>query len=342
MRTLEKLDLIQFARGIAAVAVAVFHTIGGQRYVEPDYMIFAGFDGSWGVDLFFVISGFIMVYINQEGASGVKNARSFFYRRVARVVPLYWFYTAITVLVLYCLGLQLPTITRLLTSLFFIPDGFPVLLLGWTLNYELYFYVVFSLALLFPQRHRLWLLTGWFFITCLPGAIQHPLQKYWDFTDITFYSNPIVLEFLMGIYIAHFYLSGKILAKWASYILILGSFTAIFLASAYFGDMEKYRAYFWGIPAAAIIYGFLSIQYHGVSSPVFMKHLGDASYSIYLCHLPVFVVLSQGWGLLGIGGYLANASYLVVTLVVIYYVANASYRYIELPAQRWLNRLAPR
>ena len=149
----KELLAIQYLRGIAALMVVVVHI--------PVQLSRMGFNGDWpeflniGVDIFFVISGFIMWTTTFDGRVGVAQ---FLSRRLVRIAPLYWALTSITVLVM----LAAPTLVQsgkldlqhVITSYLFVASQHPVtqlmepiLVPGWTLNYEMFFYVVFALCL---------------------------------------------------------------------------------------------------------------------------------------------------------------------------------------------------
>src|SRR5882672_247790 len=136
------LDSVQALRALAALCVVVYH------------VDFVG-RGAFGVDIFFVISGFIICHVTAKDHDG------FLRKRLIRIVPLYWAGT----LCLYCLGLVAPrllqsepTLSGLVNSLLFIPyakEGgrvYPILFLGWTLNYEMFFYALFACALALNRR----------------------------------------------------------------------------------------------------------------------------------------------------------------------------------------------
>ncbi len=334
-----KLDSIQSVRAIAAAAVALFHIKNGQELVDAGHMLFANFDGSWGVDLFFVISGFIMVYINRDTASGPAIAGRFLYRRVIRIVPLYWFYTLLIIALYIAFNRDIPDVDRVVKSLLFIPDGFPVLMVGWTLNYEMYFYLVFTITLLLPRHWRLLALTIWLAGTCLAGFLANPFQVYWSFKDITFYTNPIVLEFLAGVFVGYIYLQQRFLSRQTALLFVLTGFPAIFIARYFISDIETWRFLAWGIPSVMIVYGFLSLEFHKAKGTAALAHLGDSSYSLYLCHLIVTGLISVVWSSFGWQGYFSNIGYLVITTAVVFAVAELSFRFIEQPAYNRLKGL---
>ena len=164
---------IQILRAVAALGVVALHvshegaTRLGARNPLPDFSV-----GAAGVDLFFVISGFIMVYASDALFARAGAPAYFFTRRLARIVPLYWAATAAAVVCFvafrYAGALEQLSWQTFVASLLFVPwprpDGamLPVHMLGWTLNFEMFFYVVFALALMLTRRNAVFAVTALF------------------------------------------------------------------------------------------------------------------------------------------------------------------------------------
>ena len=163
-------DSIQILRAVAALAVVVFHA--GQRVAVPFGV------GQAGVDIFFVISGFVMWIVSDNGKTPIEFIRA----RILRIVPLYWVAT-----LLMAVGAWLGLFPRmrvawddLLASLFFVPyyslsstkEIVPVLRQGWTLNYEMFFYVSFALALMLKRSIQIPVLVLWFIALSICGLIS--------------------------------------------------------------------------------------------------------------------------------------------------------------------------
>ena len=272
---------IQYLRGLAALGVLLFHA--SQR---------AGADfgaGAAGVDVFFVISGFIMWTVSARRATGPGD---FLRRRAGRIAPLYWTGTLLVV------GLDLlrPSLfpnmrldaPHVVQSLLFLPhrdptgDIAPVIVPGWTLNYEAFFYIVFAFTLLLPVGRRTWALTAALGGLCLFGL----LLPHGRWAAVDTYSDPLILEFVAGAWLAKAAAAGRLggpVAAWAA----IGVGLAILAAVAVTGpDVRGWaRLVYWGLPALLIVWGALSLEGAG-RMPVFapLKLLGDGSYSIYLAH----------------------------------------------------------
>ena len=138
-----KIEIIQVLRFFAAFSVMMVH------------LPIIGF-GIWGVDIFFVISGFIMMYVTEN------NQKNFLIKRIIRIVPLYWILTlgVFSIAIFYpdLLNNTTANFEHLIKSLFFVPfdknssGHFPILFLGWTLNFEIIFYILFSISLFFQKK----------------------------------------------------------------------------------------------------------------------------------------------------------------------------------------------
>ena len=150
---------IQVLRAVAALAITVAHTQG--EFVRnlglPDTIPSFAIAGA-GVDLFFVISGFVVVYSSEPFFGASRGPRVFFFRRCARIIPLYWAVTAVTLayvlLNYHSLAAAKSSLLAVAASFVFLPypqtDGFvsPLVGVGWTLNYEMFFYMTFAAAVL--------------------------------------------------------------------------------------------------------------------------------------------------------------------------------------------------
>jgi exopolysaccharide production protein ExoZ len=276
---------IQYLRAFAALAVLLFHAC---QWADVDFDIGAG-----GVDIFFVISGFLMWRITRDPA---VTPTAFLRSRITRVVPLYWIATlALALLALAAPGLirQLkPTAPHLVLSLLFVPhldpDGvpFPFLPTGWTLNYEAILYLIFSAALTAPRARQLVLVLGALSVITLTGLFVRPL--------FPLFANPMMLEFAAGVTLARFAEHGRWPSAGMGWSLV-GLGLVVFAMLRVLGiHSDIGRWVLWGAPAVLIVAGALAVEASGgLPHSAMLRRLGDASYSIYLCHWPIVAVAAK-------------------------------------------------
>jgi exopolysaccharide production protein ExoZ len=324
---------IQYLRAFAALAI-VFHHAREQ---------FPGFEatfptdiGSAGVDVFFVISGFIMVLITDLGD---RNVPKFIWNRIIRIVPLYWFYSMIAIL-LYTVAPGLfrgngLTFQHVILSLFFIPHPnpgdlsslSPLIKVGWTLNYEMFFYLVFAIAMMANYARRV-------LITFLVFAILVAVNASQLITlpaELKFYCDDIVLEFSAGMLLCHVYKMGKlqpaILAKIS--LLALGIYILIVNLSP---EILTIRSIKFGIPAVLIVAGLLSIEKYLTELKLPLL-LGNASYSIYLSHIMAIALLRYIYPRLGLitEGLVSTTFFVLVALMLGSLFGIVSHLSIEKP-----------
>ncbi len=264
---------IQYLRALAALSVLVFHA--GQ-WARVDFDV-----GSAGVDVFFVVSGFIMWRTTEQGGVG---PREFLRRRAIRIVPLYWAVTLGLVAAALAFPARFPDIEpqpwHVLASLAFIqhlnPQGlpFPVLAPGWTLNYEAVFYLVFAAGLLVPVRRRAAVLTLALGSATVIGFMHPPLY--------IMLFNPLLLEFAAGMWLAKMRFAPGRAMGWNLFVLGIAAFA---LMHAMGTEWDLWRPLFWGFPALLVVAGLTAVEADGGLKDIpLLRTLGDASYSIYLCH----------------------------------------------------------
>lgn len=287
---MKKVLSIQYMRATAALAVVLFHAADrlGLGHI--------GSIGAAGVDVFFVISGFVMWSI---ASSRESSATSFLWNRITRIVPIYWLYTLLVVVVAISYPAIFPrlqiNIEHLLFSLFFIPhnspsdgDIHPIIAVGWTLNYEMFFYAVFS--------GFLFLSACWRFMCVL--AVLGTLVGIGAFYEgrnplVLTYANPLLLEFAGGIVLGRLCELGYIPGRKSG--LVIAALGIIgFSLSAFLEPSPAYRIVSWGFPAFALVSGFVIFESRGtISSYKVLEKLGDASYSIYLVHPTIIAAMAS-------------------------------------------------
>jgi exopolysaccharide production protein ExoZ len=283
---------IQILRFVAATAVVAFHAWG----VAPTFLAVPENAPSYGleyaghgVDLFFVISGFIIFYATQRSH---LTPGMFLRRRIERIVPLYYF----VIFVVVALAFSFPTpfgtpgwftAAHILKSLAFVSftDGeMPVVYLGWSLEYEMYFYLSAALLMALtrePWRNIVMLFSALAIIGQIPG-VSGALGHY------TFLTDPMVMEFVLGVLAGQWFLAGRIGRT------ELAATAAAFVALLIFDPAS--RVIVFGLPSALLVVGaaFISRRRPDPSKVEYaLERLGDASYSIYLAQVNTVTLASQ-------------------------------------------------
>lgn len=277
-----KILSIQYLRAAAALMVVFFHADG----MAEEYFNFRGLPfGAAGVDIFFVISGFIMWITT---ASERTTPASFAVNRIIRIVPLYWTMT----LLLYGGWLifhdpaTVPSLWNLVRSLLFIPfvsprtgEIQPLLIAGWTLNFEMFFYAVFACGLLIARRHR-----ALFVCTILGALVALPLLVSLSGPVGLTYTSPLLVEFMVGCLLGIMY-ERKALPRpgIALFLLVIGCGLLVASGMLSAANISASRFFHWGLPAFLIVTGALGLELQLRDWRLPML-LGDASYSIYLTH----------------------------------------------------------
>lgn len=296
---------VQVLRFVAAAAIVITHQAALLIPYDEESSWFWAVPWTAGADLFFVISGFVMLLLTHQ-AFGQKGAASdFLKRRIIRIVPPYWFFTTLTVAAVVAAGGRLAGTTvdlpQLLTSYSFVPwpraDGQinPILSQGWTLNYEAFFYAAFALALL--SRRGLLALC----IVFLTLVLLHPVVPERLFI-IRFWTSPIILEFLAGIALARIYLAGVRLSQIGSYALLaLAVITFAILSQQHFGLFSRFVTQ--GLPATLLSAGLiLAMEPSRIGTfRRLLQQGGNASYTIYLAHGMTVHAFALLWKKLGVG-----------------------------------------
>lgn len=282
------------------------------------------YHGQYGVDLFFVISGFIIAYVGKtRETSGV----TFVKRRFQRVIPLYYIVTFAVFATTQLPGLtrgSIPSVGDLFRSLFFAswlngPGSYPVVNVGWTLEYEMFFYAVFALSLFFSRKP--WIVAAGIIVTIVllgKGQSNFPV-------------NAIMLEFVFGM----------IICAWASrsgykYTVPLVFIIIVVILTLPAGSARD-RVILYGLPSTGLVAAAVYLDMQKAYTGRLLKELGNASYSIYLVHV---VTMSLACKLLA--RWAPHASgWLTVPLISLIGLAigYATYRLLERPIMQLFSRL---
>ncbi|MBB1297211.1 acyltransferase [Pseudoalteromonas sp. SR41-7] len=273
------INSIQYLRGIAAILVVYYHsTIKSVQNNLPDAEVFSF--GQAGVDLFFIISGFIICFsTDKHSFSAVKFLKS----RILRIIPLYWFFTLLALVIF----IVLPDLvnssggeTVVFKSFFLLPTEDKYLVRnGWTLSYEFYFYFIFALFSLFFIKRNL---------VFIPLILLPMLGMI---LDANFYFDSYLLEFAMGV-ISYNIFKNNLSIKY-DFLLLL------FILIVFFTCSLESKACVYGLPMWFLFHGSLVLD-RIINSKDLLKRtkkllfkLGDSSYSLYLSHAFSLVILNK-------------------------------------------------
>lgn len=352
-----RLRSIQDLRGIASFLVVTTHArnmvLLSSAAAGPFVVGSAGAVGDFGasgVDLFFLISGFVMAYSIAAADDGPVGAARFGLLRLVRIAPPYWIVSAVLTIRLALDGGVDPR--AIVNAVLFVPvadtERYTVtpLSIGWTLSFEVTFYVLVALLVLLRLSRAPLVLVGVIVALVALGIALRP--EIWMLRWIT---NPMLLEFALGILVFIAWRRGwlaRMRVVWAVVAVagLLGLIvTAVVgvpgiaaLSNIVSGADSLLRVGVWGIPMTAVLLGALAFAGGGRPGVVdrVLGGLGDASYSVYLVHLPVMVGVRM---LLGLTPLRIPSDLLFLLLVAIGVASGlVYYRLVERPLTRWLRR----
>jgi peptidoglycan/LPS O-acetylase OafA/YrhL len=340
-----KLSSIQYLRGVAATSVVVTHASTSLFRRESALIPFQ--TGAGGVDLFFVISGFIMFYTTADNGIG---PRDFYIRRLIRIWPLYIILTSFAFLIVSVSPLAFNTLSpdpsEYIRSILFIPYYNskthviqPEIGQGWTLNYEMFFYLIFGLSLFFRRSIRLPLCAAVFAILALVGLVVSNAGP-----AITTYTDSIALEFIFGMVIAYCMMESVRAFRRLVVSLVCATVTIgvvyWFLSYAGVSDVHVPRFALAGIPSAAIIAAALWIERAGRLPEIpLLVLIGDASYSLYLSHGFVLGALRRIWErIFDINLFVTHAGFMAIGTAAAIAASLLLYAWLESPLTSWLMR----
>jgi peptidoglycan/LPS O-acetylase OafA/YrhL len=354
-----RIRCIQEFRAVAVLLVVVCHAVSASFKVTHLnssrtlglLMVF----GNTGLDMFFLISGFVIYQVARRNIGSARGAGVFLYRRLTRIYPAYWFYT----LLVYAIYVSKPQLVNtasghnmsLWKSLLLWPQHVePLVLQGWTLAYEMTFYVNFALLLVFAKSRR-WVNAGllaWSVVLLwrVAGILLHwRMPQPGIFVDVEV--SPLCLEFLAGCLIARLAESG--LPAWLPKVLL--PLSLLSLAAVLAVCWQRSDTYFFIDPVSRVlaflpIYGalILGVLAHELSgrhhTRPLLEAIGDWSYSIYLSHVLVVNAIwrvGQRWIFAG-GPHMGTLAMIAISVPVSVAVGYLSYRFLETPMLRHFSR----
>lgn len=332
---------LQALRAVAALAVFLFHLVPYFELAGANLFPKQVFNwGYAGVDIFFVLSGFVLTLSATSAPEhGPQATTKFLTLRMWRIYSGYWPFLMAMCLVNFYFGFERAIDDSILGSIFLTDIRLDKLVLGvsWTLTYELYFYALFSTIFLLP-RATLRLAAG-----AYAGAIVALRAMYPDSIGsltLGFVFSPYVIEFFLGVLLAKYWLQGKLWIRTPFLWLV-------FLASFFSGsallqigpDDELGRLLTFGVGSGALLLAVLNTRFFEAALlGRGLVCLGDASYTLYLGHL-IFIDTFHELGFFALlgqqGSFLANLGALTFIITVCLF-SIAFYRLYEKPTYLWL------
>ena len=343
----DQIRVVQALRGIAALLVVSVH-FGNPNGFESRYLGVAsplfgplGRIGTVGVDLFFLISGFIMVVSTLRPDGKSLAPAEFLRRRCLRIYPPMWV-IELAVLVVYLKAPELVNShgtgpTDLLASFLLLPQlGSPLLLVTWTLVFEMYFYFVFTIGLFGRARFIVPVLVAWgIAIIILSRAHVDPKNAY-----AVFLSQPLAFDFLIGAGIGglmHFPVS----MRWAIVACSLGAiafaWSAVPIITGTAGFPAGWYRIAFDVPVAAMMFGLITIERaRSPYVPRALERVGNASYAMYLLHVPLLSLVGLAIRRLHPSGPLADLGIVLAMYALVIFTGIIYFERIERPLTVWL------
>ena len=351
-----KINSLQLLRAVAVSLVVLIHTsnfvgVSNDHQRSP---VASFYDlihwGSIGVDLFFVISGFIMILIF-PAYTGHGKWKDFLVKRALRIVPVYYL-VSLYLYVSESLYHTYISNVAILKTLFFFPVfdtetfAVPVLFVGWSLSYEMYFYVLIAIFLILKGRIARNLLIAIIVLSRI-GVVLNPAPVLFKFL-----TSPMLLEFGLGIIAGIIYKHAKfslfysipfsmVLLLAGGLLMALSIFTGskdVNMQEVIENDNNKalFRVVIWGIPCAVLTLGTLLLERSAnFQTPALLILLGDASYSAYLIHIKVYQWYSKVFAFTKLG----DMVFILSAIVVCFVSSIIFYNLVERPLSAVVHRL---
>ena len=328
---MNKLQSLTVLRGVAATNVIFYHIM-----VPTGHAL-----GEFGVDIFFVLSGFVIALVLDTPHI---TAQRFLSDRIARIVPLYWVLTLVvlagTLIAPSLFNSTTASFGNLLKSLFFIPyrkeSGFifPMLFVGWTLNYEMMFYVVAAISLILMRRYRLLFASALILVIFVAANASRSHGAIAEF-----YSLQRIFEFPLGFVVYRLWNRGLRIKPALAGGMAVAAYT--WMAYVSWNALSDSHLLYFGVPAFLLVACSLSLESTMGSGPLTKGAIfvGDASYAIYLSH-PYCVEAARKLLTSAIDGVDATGPVAVTMIIIVATaVGGALYWFVDRPLHRSARRL---
>lgn len=348
----KNLQLIQMLRGVASILVVLLHiSINSEEILGYTFLDNIFLFGGSGVDIFFVLSGFIITYSNFHHVAKPLTIGKFVKRRFIRIFPIYW----IIITGFLMLQLALPAfykthfdtgIGNMLQTYLLLPGHIMLNGVSWSLTNELFFYLLFTLALIIPNKKlSLYLLIAYFLFLLIFSILTPAVTGGNEFVGMLIF--PMNIEFLLGVFIV--LIVNKVPRNWIYPILITG--ILLFVAGAFLSNNEielisnsfnpaLSRVLLFGVPSFLIILSVVKLEMsRSIKMHNIFLQLGDASYSIYLIHLPLVAAFFKVLVKFNITNSVVVFLLTCFLLIMICAAGIGIYHFVEKPLIKKLNKL---
>ncbi|HEV7783319.1 MAG TPA: acyltransferase [Chitinophagaceae bacterium] len=343
------INSIQVIRGLACVLVVLHHGGENTKIIFDIPFLFDFFKfGYAALDIFFVLSGFIITYTSMPHIGEKENLGNFLKRRFVRIYPIYWliisgFLVVQALVPAYYKTLYPLEFSTLLSTYLILPQHIMVNGVSWSLTYEIFFYLLFPMAFLIKSKKLLVVILSVCTLSLLIFTLFFSANV--EMGKVLFLvAFPMNIEFLMGVFAAILYT--HIPPKYSVHYIITGLVLFCIGSALINYDLNMMRLlvnriFYFGIPSMLIIMGVAVFESNGKTKkfPRILIDLGDASYSLYLLHLPVLVALLKIVQMKGITNAVLIQVLLVVFIIAICFGSILFYKKVERPLVRRINRL---
>lgn len=338
---------IQAIRGIASMMVFLGHGVLLHPGMGFDWLVpFMGPIASSGVDVFFVISGFIIATVAMKAGDDHRYTRgeivwNFAVKRLTRIYPVFWIVMALALPLARYVEFSPSWIEHSsnLQQIFLLTHVNSHIMAAWSLGFEMYFYAVVAVALMIAPRRVMMVLAFWSIATI--AVILYGNEKGGAWTG-AYVISPLVIEFSFGMAIASLIKNRIFGFAVTSAVLGLIGFVVgleVLRLNTWYQLGAWWRTVYSGVPSALLIYGIVALEMdRGWKFASRWTKFGDASYSIYVWHQFLLYSMLTICDKAGLLGFVPGPLLLGIWMVIALYIGFLSYRYIEIPVQNTLNR----
>jgi len=348
-----QLNLIQLFRGLSALLIVMFHaTYFSIDKFHQNYLFNVFSFGYSGVDFFFVLSGFIIFFTNNHYFGQKSKLANFLEKRLIRIYPVYWIITLALGILYFFIPSFAPgsewQIGEIFKSLILYPQEKPlILIVGWALRHIVLFYLVFGLAIWLKPKFSIPIIFSYLgltlalFIAQIAGIFDIKSIPY----KLQFLFDSLNLEFAFGCLVAYSIHKFKNQITDKIIFLIFGAGLLLFMIGSFFlsdpssSYIKLARIIVYGLPSSLIILGAALIDIHkSVSISKIFDYLGNASYSIFLVHIPLLSANIKITSIVHLEKFIGH--FLTMTLVVAVAIGLGCifYSYVEKPLLEFLRR----